>query len=173
MNGSKIIISPRTKVGEMLDNFPELEKVLMEMSPAFEKLKNPVLRRTVARVATLQQIAAVGGLKVDQLVSHLRKAVGQDTEISETSGPGYITSELPGWFDEAKVKGRLDASPLINSGGSPMEEILKRTNLLKPGEIFELRTPFIPAPIIEMLQKKGYQVCCLQKENHVVTYFIR
>ena len=31
------------------------------MSPAFEKLKNPILRKTVARVATLAQVAVVGG----------------------------------------------------------------------------------------------------------------
>ena len=46
-----MVISPKTKVGELLDAYPELESVLMEMSPAFEKLKNPILRRTVARVA--------------------------------------------------------------------------------------------------------------------------
>ena len=56
MAASKIIISPKTKVGELLDNYPDLESVLMEMSPAFEKLRNPVLRKTVARVATLQQV---------------------------------------------------------------------------------------------------------------------
>lgn len=72
-----MIISPKTKVGELLDTFPELESVLMEMSPAFEKLKNPLLRKTVARVATLQQIAVVGGLNVDSIVNRLRSAVGQ------------------------------------------------------------------------------------------------
>ena len=56
MAESKITISPKTKVGELLDAYPELEPVLMAMSPAFEKLKNPVLRKTVARVATLQQV---------------------------------------------------------------------------------------------------------------------
>ena len=52
MTAPKLIISPKTKVGELLDVYPELEPVLMSMSPAFEKLRNPVLRKTVARVAT-------------------------------------------------------------------------------------------------------------------------
>ena len=60
MKNSKFTISPKTKVGELLDAYPELEQLLMAMSPAFEKLKNPVLRRTVAKVATLQQISVAG-----------------------------------------------------------------------------------------------------------------
>ena len=38
-----------------------------------------------------------------------------------------------------------------------MKEILHKAGLLKPGEIFELETPFIPAPIIDMLKGKKYK----------------
>ena len=61
-----------------MDAFPHLEDILMELSPAFAKLKNPILRKTVARVASLQQAAVVGGLMVDELVNRLRKEVGQE-----------------------------------------------------------------------------------------------
>ena len=74
----KITISPKTKVGELLDAYPELEHVLMAMSPAFEKLKNPVLRKTVAKVATLQQVSIVGGVNIDEMIRILRNNTGQD-----------------------------------------------------------------------------------------------
>jgi hypothetical protein len=67
----------------------------------------------------------------------------------------------------------MDASPVINSGGSPMNDILSQTNLLNAGEIFELKTPFIPAPVIDMLIKKGFKVHCVQKEKHVLSFFTR
>jgi hypothetical protein len=44
-------IGPETTVGALLEAYPELERVLMEMAPAFAKLRNPVVRRTVAKVA--------------------------------------------------------------------------------------------------------------------------
>jgi hypothetical protein len=169
----KISITPKTKVGELLDNFPELEKVLMEMSPAFEKLKNPILRKTVAKVATLQQIAAVGGLKVDDIVNRLRKEVGQDDDAESGTDSEYLSTGIPDWFHEKKIITRMDASPVINSGGSPMNEILSQTNLLNAGEIFELKTPFIPAPIIDMLRKKGFKVHCVKMESHVLSFFTR
>lgn len=165
-----MIISPKTKVGELLDIFPQLESVLMEMSPAFKKLKNPILRKTVARVATLQQIAVVGGLGVDIIVNRLRKEVGQENLEVERSTSSYLTDSIPEWLTEQAIVKRFDASPLINSGGSPMNEILHLANELRQGEIFELVTPFVPAPILDMLIEKKFRVWCKHGENSVICY---
>jgi hypothetical protein len=170
---AKLIISPRTKVGELLENYPELEPVLINMSAAFEKLKNPILRRTVARVATLQQVAVVGGVDVTEMVTTLRKTVGQEAGDSENPDTEYISTVRPGWFTEARITVKFDASSLINAGESPMNEIIKETNLLEPGDIYELRTPFIPAPIIDILRKKGFKVHIVQNENFVSSFICR
>ena len=53
-------ISGGTKVAALLSEHPELEDLLISMSPAFIKLRNPVLRRSVARIATLREATAVG-----------------------------------------------------------------------------------------------------------------
>ena len=173
MSQPKLIISPKTKVGELLDTYPYLESVLMEMSPAFEKLKNPILRKTVARIATLQQIAVVGGLNVDTIVNRLRKEAGQIEGEFDNPDSEYLSANPPAWFDKKMVVIRFNASPVINSGGSPMNEILHQTNLLKAGEIFELQTPFIPAPIIDMLRGKGYKVYCIQNDDNVISFVIK
>jgi hypothetical protein len=173
MTAAKIIITPKTRVGELLDSYPELESVLMGMSPAFEKLRNPVLRKTVARVATLQQVAVVGGLNADEIVNRLRSAAGQETGDEVSSYSDYIASDIPTWFDQSKIVSRMNATPVINSGASPMTEILQQTNLLKTGEILELITPFIPAPIIDMLRSKGFKVYCVHKESQVLNYITK
>ncbi len=169
----KITISPKTKVGELLDAYPELESVLMEMSPAFEKLKNPILRKTVARVATLQQIAVVGNLNVDDIVNRLRKETGQSSEISGKPEAEYLLATEPEWFDKKKIALTLDATPIINAGGSPMNEILQKAGFLKGEEIFELKTPFVPAPIIDMLKTKGFKIFCAQTGDSVLSYISR
>lgn len=151
MGDTKLIISPKTKVGELLDAFPQLEETLLAISPAFTKLKNPILRKTVARVASLQQAAMVGGLKVEELVNRLRKEVGQDNLHDVAENTEYVVTQAPGWFKSNAVTSHFDASPIINSGGSPMAEIISMTNKLQPGEVLELKTPFVPAPIIDTL----------------------
>ena len=45
---------------DIINAYPELENELVNYVPAFEKLKNPLLRHTVAKVATLQQAATIG-----------------------------------------------------------------------------------------------------------------
>lgn len=173
MSQDKLIISPKTKVGELLDAFPQLEDVLLQLSPSFAKLKNPILRKTVAKVASLQQAAIVGGLKVDELVNRLRQEVGQNADTDAVEGGSYVSSSTPAWFDEAKIKHRFDASPVINSGGSPMGDILSISQLLKQNEIMELTTPFVPAPIIDMLKGKGFLVFSMEKGKDVKTFIYR
>ena len=70
-------IGPETTVGAMLDAYPELESVLVEMAPAFAKLRNPAVRRTVAKVATLEQAARIGGISLPALILRLRNVTGQ------------------------------------------------------------------------------------------------
>ncbi len=57
-----LMITPETKVGALLDAYPGIENQLAEWVPAFQKLQNPVLRRTVAKVVSLEQAASVGGI---------------------------------------------------------------------------------------------------------------
>lgn len=171
MSAPKLIISPKTKVGELLDAFPQLENVLLELSPSFSKLKNPVLRKTVARIASLQQAAIVGGLKVDELVNRLRMEVGQSEFTGEDDGKEYLFVTPPGWFDAKRIKLSFDATPVINAGGSPMADILAIANKLQAKEILELKTPFVPAPIIDLLKGKGFRSFSLQKNAEIVTYF--
>lgn len=170
MADHKLIITPKTKVGEMLDSYPELENLLMELSPTFSKLKNPILRKTIARVTSLQQAAVVGGLKVDELVNRLRKELGQadfSTEINDTE---YLNSTPPPWFNESNIHNRFNAIPIINKGESPMNEILRQAHNLTKGEILEFHTPFVPAPIIDMLKSKDFKVFSVQSGNEILNY---
>ena len=53
MADKEVEITSQTKVAELLEHFPELEETLIAMAPPFKKLRNPVLRRSVAKVASL------------------------------------------------------------------------------------------------------------------------
>lgn len=159
----KLIITPKTKVGELLDSYPELEPVLIKLAPAFKKLKNPILRKTVGKIATLQQAAAVGNISIEILVNTLRKEVGQDS-ISEATTEGNYLAKKPVWFDKSKITNSFDATTIINSGENPMPQVFSEIKKIDKGEIFELITPFVPAPIIDKLIEKGYE-CWVDQED--------
>jgi hypothetical protein len=173
MGDKNLIITPKTKVGELLDSYPQLESLLIELSPVFARLRNPVLRRTVARVATLQQASAIGGLKVDELVNRLRKEAGQNEFSGDAENIGYLETESPSWFDEQKIVIRFDATPLINAGENPMSRIFSTFQPLQPGEIAELTTPFLPAPILDQFREKGNSVFTLKKIDRFISYILK
>jgi hypothetical protein len=168
-----LLITPKTRVGELLDAYPELEPVLMGLAPAFKKLKNPVLRKTVGKVATLQQAASLGGITISEIINILRAEIGQEI-ADKIENHEDIIFEKPSWFEEEQVKARFDATPLINTGEHPMQEVFSHLERTNNNEIFLLVTPFVPAPIIEMITKKGYAHYCIKiHEDEFHTFFIR
>jgi hypothetical protein len=173
-SGGKTDITPETKVAKLLESYPELESVLLDMSPAFAKLKNPILRKTVTRVATLQQIAEVGGVPLAKLINALRQAAGiREAYAGEQAEPGRQAS-APEWARPDRVTRSYDARPAIQSGGRPIEKVLSDLAQLAPGEVYELITPFVPSPLIEAALKKGIRVSREQTDPEIVkTYFYR
>ncbi|MBB30634.1 MAG: hypothetical protein CME25_17230 [Gemmatimonadetes bacterium] len=77
---AELPITPQTRVAELLEAYPELEDVLIGMAPAFKKLKNPMLRRTVAKLASLETAAGMAKLEPREMVRKLREVVGQSVE---------------------------------------------------------------------------------------------
>jgi len=146
-NNNKLIITPKTKVLALIEAYPQLEDVLIEYAPAFEKLKNPVLRKTVARIATLQQAASIGNVKVEDLINRLRKEIGQDLYSSDMTNT-YNASK-PDWFKEELVTQELDAKKMLAVGEHPVNQVMADLTSLENGKIYKLIAPFLPAPLID------------------------
>jgi hypothetical protein len=163
-----LIITPKTKVLELIETYPELEDVLIEYAPAFKNLKNPVLRRTVAKIATLQQAAAIGGVKTEELINRLRKEVGQDL-ITGESGSQY-NYQKPEWFAEDKIVKRFNASEMLAAGEHPVNQVIADLNHLEAGKIYELKAPFLTAPLIDKASSLGLKHWVDKKSDE--EYFI-
>lgn len=68
-------ITAQTKVHDLLEQYPYLKDWLASYAPEFEKLKNPVLYNTVARVATLETAAAMAEKPLEQFLDDVREQV--------------------------------------------------------------------------------------------------
>lgn len=168
---SKPDITIQTKVGEILDHYPELEDVLLSMSPAFVKLKNPILRKTVAKFASLKQAAEIGNVDLSVMIRTLRQAAGLTLSAVDDQNSEALKEPKPEWVNIESVSVVFNACPIIDGGGSPMQEILSKAGSLEKGQILKLQTPFVPAPIIDILKGKKYQ-CWSTKNGDVVETYI-
>lgn len=167
-----LIITPKTKVLELIEAYPELEEILIDITPAFKKLKNPVLRKTVAKIATLQQAAAIGNVKTEVLINRLRKEVGQESaEVETGSKYNYIK---PDWFLEEKITATLNAAEMLAAGEHPVNQVMADLKQLEEGKIYLLQAPFLTAPLIDKATSLGAQHWVDQRgEEEYLIYFLK
>lgn len=154
MANSNIPITPAMRVGDLLALYPELEETLITCSPVFVKLRNPLLRKTIARIATLKQASIVAGIDEFELVNKLRIKAGQP-EITEQKNDTIMTQNKPEWLNNATITETLDARDMLARGEHPLTAVLEKMNTLEAGSIFLLITPFKPMPLIEKVAATG------------------
>lgn len=153
-------ITPEMKVGEFLDHYPELEEKLIAMAPGFAKLKNPVLRNTVAQVANLNQAARVGGITVAQIIADLREAAGlAPIEVKEPPAEGSgAVSEMADWAQNIDEILERDVRPDIEAGNHPVGEVVASSLELKGNQALEITTPFKPVPLLKKLEERNFKL---------------
>lgn len=154
---ANLIITPKTKIYDLLEAYPQLEDVLIEQAPQFKKLKNPVLRKTITRVTSLAQAAVVGGLKVEELILKLRGEVGQEEIAALEAEEGKINTQKPDWFDSSTIAETLDVRKKLNQGEHPIHDVMAAIKKLKENELLKVVVPFIPAPMIEKTLSLDYK----------------
>lgn len=168
----KLIITPKTKVLQLIEAYPELEDVLIDYVPAFKKLKNPILRNTVAKIATLQQAAAVGNVKVEDMINLLRKQVGQDL-FTESAATIYNTKK-PAWYVPQLIAKELDAKLMLAAGEQPVNQVMADLKDMPIGSIYKLTAPFLPAPLIDKASSLNIQHWLIKEnEESYIVYFYK
>ena len=153
-----LTITPETTIGELLAVYPQLESVLLELAPELEKLKNPVLRKTIEKVTTLQKVATLGKQSIGTVINRLRGEVGQAEFES-----GDSADEGPDWLKSGKVVRVLDARPMLEAGRHPVETVMQELGKLREGQVYELITPFLPGPLIDMVKSRGFRTWSRQE----------
>lgn len=138
-------IGPRTKLDDLLKKYPFLLDFLAELTPRFGKLRSPVMRKTVGRVASLQQVAGFGGLPLPELLgkiqAEVRRAAGEEVEIEAGDGPPE-----PIDAKEARLEVLKDIIRELHEGGDLEEQKRRFAELIKdisPTEISDLEQRLI------------------------------
>ncbi|MDF1611594.1 DUF1858 domain-containing protein [Stygiobacter electus] len=168
---NKLDITPQTLIGDLLENYPELENKLIEIAPVFSKLKNPILRRTIAKVTTLKQASVIGSVSVAELINKLRKEVNQNEINIESESKMNI--EKPSWIKKENIKFEYDATLDLENGIHPAGKVTKEILQLNDDDIYLLITPFIPAPLIKIVEENGFTVFTEKQSDTSIYNYIK
>ncbi|GIV95961.1 MAG: hypothetical protein KatS3mg057_0618 [Herpetosiphonaceae bacterium] len=151
------MITATMSVAEVLARYPQTLDVFTGHHSAFNRLRNPMLRRTFARLVTVQQAAAIAGVDAEALLAALNTAI--KSEAPGTLHPPAPTiarprqpDPEPDWLQIAGVEVSLD----VREQNTPLASIMRAVREVKPGEIFMLRNTFEPLPLYELLGGRGF-----------------
>ncbi|MGB9736648.1 MAG: DUF2249 domain-containing protein [bacterium] len=171
-------ITPQTKIIDIIKQHPELIDILASYNSHFELLKNPIMRKTFAKLATVRHASKVAGVNLTELVKLLNNAIGEsisDEEISEEGGT-EVQPEMPvkSIVEQHHVKiTNLDVRDIMRKGEEPFNIIMQTVKKIKEGEALVLETIFEPAPLYEVMKKKGfqYQTEILSDEHYKIWFY--
>jgi len=166
-----LAIGPETTVGALLEACPEVESVLVDMVPAFAKLRNPVVRRTVAKVATLEHAAKIGGVNLRAMIRRIRDFTGESQADLRSPQPLQEAGPEASWLLKGRVVEEIDADEMLERGVHPIGKVREAVKSLGPGEVVVLRSSFRPEPLIETMRRSGASVDCATRGTTHLIYF--
>ncbi len=167
-------INANTKIAPILKSKPEALEAIISLSPRFEKLRNPILRRVMAGRTSLAMASKLGGCQVQDFFAKLAPLGFEiDTETTvmieeKVPVPAFITNLRK---EQLII---LDVRPFISSGKDPLNIILEKIKAIQPGQVLKIINSFEPTPLILMLQKKGFETYVDEIEDKLIeTYFYK
>ena len=92
-------LSGTTKIADLLQEYPFLLDFFSNRSPKFKMLQNPVMRKTVGRVAPLAQIASVGEIELElllaEIAAEIKTQTGHEVTIAQLPAQGGSDTQAP------------------------------------------------------------------------------
>lgn len=159
------------KVKEVLDLGEHMLDAFFWLSPAFERLRYPKLRRAMSGRVTVAQAARIGRVPLSEALYVLNLAAGYDTaqltvelqdlpradhEFCETNP----TLKPPEIFEVEDSDSRIifvDVMRHADQHRDPMPDIARGLVSLKnENEILLIKHPFDPIPLRDMFARRGF-----------------
>lgn len=88
-------LNATTKLDDLLQEYPFLLDFFLNRSPKFKMLQSAVMRKTVGKVATLEHIAARGGIELATLLAEIAAEIKATTGREPAVGQAAPESAAP------------------------------------------------------------------------------
>ena len=114
-----MVIRPDDRVATIIKADESLIEVLAGLSPAFERLRNPTMRKVMARLVTVEQAARMAGLDASHLVEQLNAHVKGSAAAADDEGGAVTNVESAARMNTVvQDAGASDVASAVQAGGA-------------------------------------------------------
>ncbi|WP_110515393.1 DUF2249 domain-containing protein [Herpetosiphon llansteffanensis] len=154
------MITATMTVADILKRYPNLLEVFVAQHTAFQRLRNPLLRRVFARMVTVEQAAQIAKIEPARLLQALNQA--QPEPVAGTPfAEGFSTqpdpTTPPAWLQLNHINYLLDVREAQATAQNPLALITPATLALAADQLLLLRSSFEPVPLYQWLARRGFQ----------------
>ena len=132
-------INLNTKIAAILKQHPDALEAIISISPKFEKLRNPILRKLMAGRASIAMASKMSGCAVNDFFAKLIP-LGFEVDKAIVTEEKDEIQVVPEFFRNLSQKQivELDVRPLIENGTDPLNIILKKVKNVHPGQVLKI-----------------------------------
>ena len=164
-------ILAKANIKETLDAYPDLKKILVSLSPKFEKLQKPALYNTLARFATFKDAAKLTGVSVCEILHTINEYLGVSDELIKMA-PECISinaEEEKGLIGEEITWGESSERYILNDDSLP--ELIEKISKLKEQENIIIISVEKPISILKAVEGFGFVFNIEEGREHRISIF--
>lgn len=152
-------VTPAERVSDVLARDESLVEVFVKHGPQFAKLRNRTMRRMMARLVKVEDVARMAGISAAALTRELNVALGIESAPAQAgeapmSQPASTGSPQPQHPPHARIV-EVDVREDLRKGHEPFSRIMATLSALGADEVLRLRATFEPIPLYALLEKRG------------------
>ncbi len=171
----KMTINANTKISKILKQNPDALEAIISITPKFEKLRNPLLRRLMAARTSISMASNIAGISVEHFFEKL-EPLGFEPDRETKAESDTERPKLPAYFTSLKPEQiiEFDVRPIIEAGEDPLSLIIKKVKSVPQNGALKIINSFEPTPLISLLKKQGFDSFVNKPDSETVeAYFYK
>jgi len=73
-------LNKKTKILPLIEEFPHVYNELLKLSPKIKRLKNPIVRRTIGKSATIKDVSKLIDVDLSKILQVIEESMGKTSE---------------------------------------------------------------------------------------------
>ncbi len=159
------VINGETHLNIVLDHIPGAVEYIVSLNPHdFARLRNPVMRKFMSPRISLRRVAAMAGIREDELLQGLA-ALGGEVEV-HTAAPLALSQPLdapqspitqPAWMADISDDhiGWVNLLPIDDAQDDPFPAVSVAVKEMAPGAVIGIRHRWQPQPLYDVWARMG------------------
>ena len=159
-----------SNIKETLDKYPELKKVLVDLSPKFKRMQNPVMYNTLARFANFNDAARVTGLSICEILHTINDFLGTKEKLIQIMPDCIKKSDLDFEIKGSDIYWQENNERYIYNNNS-FEELINKISMLKPKENIVILSVENPEELLKIAKGLNFKFNVEKNREYRISIF--